>query len=391
MPCRASYSLLPVTFGVVLAMAQAAAAQTVRETNLVTDNQTSLAALGFKPAAFVDPNLINPWGMSASATSPFWVSNQGTSTSTIYNGSGTPQPLIVSIPSREAPPSGPTGQVFNGSGGFNLSNGSSALFLFANLDGSIAGWNPASGTHAIRAVPPVDHTSSYTGLAIGSVGSDTYLYAPNRVTGQIDVYDTNFAHTTLAGNFVDPGANAAGLIPFNTQNIGGHIWVTYSVAGPDADEAPLGSGFVSEFNPDGTFVRRLTEGGPLSSPWGLAIAPSTFGSLAGSLLVGNFSEDFGQINAFSLADGAFLGALKDQMGNPVTIPYLWALMQGNNGNAGSSNSIYFTAGIGDEEHGLLGRFDAVPEPASWAMMLMGFAALGRSIRRSRAEHAATTG
>jgi len=364
---------------------QAAEAGNVQQKNLVTDDQGVLTSLGFTPAAFVDPHLINPWGMSSSPTSPFWVSNQGTSTSTLYNGAGAPQALVVAIPSREAPPSGPTGQVFNAGGGFNLSDGGTALFLFANLDGSISGWNPGAGTHALRAVPPGgDHAASYTGLALGTIGTDKYLYAPNRTTGGIDIFDTNFTRASLSGDFIDPGANPDGLIPFNVSNINNHIWVTYSVAGADADEAALGSGFVSEFNLDGTFIRRLASGGPLSSPWGMAVAPSSFGTLGGSLLVGNFSEAFGQINAFSLADGSFLGALTGSNGNPITIPYLWALQSGNGGNGGAKNSIYFAAGIGDEEHGLLGELSAAPEPASWIMMLAGFGLLGSSLRRSRA-------
>ena len=378
-------SLLPLSVTAAFCLAPSAEAQLVRQTNLVTDDQSVLTGLGFSPAAFVDPHLINPWGMSFGPTSPFWVSNQGTSTSTLYNGAGTPLPLVVTIPSREAPPSGPTGQVFNPGSGFTLSNGSSARFMFANLDGSISGWNPASGTVALRAVMPGGEARSaaYTGLALGSIGTNSYLYAPNRVTGHIDVFDSSFAPVTLGGTFVDPGANPTGLIPFNVTNIGSHIWVTYSVPGADADEAALGSGFVSEFNLDGTFVRRLTEGGPLASPWGLAIAPSTFGSFADALLIGNFSEDFGQINAFSLTDGSFLGAIRDRNGTPITIPYLWALTPGNNGNGGSSSSIYFTAGIGDEEHGLLGELDGVPEPATWATIVMGFAGLGISLRRLR--------
>ena len=376
--------LMPLAVAVMLCLPQAAAARAIREVNLVTDDQSVLASLGFTPAASVDPNLINPWGVAESPTGPFWVSNQGSGTSTLYNSSGTPQPLVVAVPGREAPPTGPTGQVFNPGGGFTLANGATARFLFANLDGSISGWNPAAGTNALRAVTPTgERAAAYTGLAIGTVGANTYLYAPNRVTGRIDVYDSAFAPTSLTGGFVDPGANPAGLVPFNVANIGNRLWVTYSVPGADADEASLGSGFISEFMLDGTFVRRLTNGGPLSSPWGLAIAPSSFGPLGGALLVGNFSEQFGQINAFNLADGAFLGALTDKTNSLITIPYLWALQPGNGGNGGSASSIYFTAGIGDEAHGLLGELAAVPEPANWAMMLIGFGVIGNALRRHK--------
>src|SRR3546814_2457318 len=139
--------------------------------------------------------------------------------------------------------------------------------------------------------------------------SDSFLYAANNLTGAIDVFNTAFESQALTGNFVDPGPNPDGLAPFNVQNIGGKLYVTYAVPGPAADEADLGSGFVSEFNTDGTFVRRLTEGGPLASPWGLAEAPGGYGRVGGALLVGNFNEAHGTINAFSLNAGGFLGAL----------------------------------------------------------------------------------
>lgn len=380
--------LAVLSIGTAVCLGQPVAATEFEQINLVTDDQAALTGLGFDAASFVDPNLINPWGVSFAPTGPFWVSNQGSNTSTLYNGAGQPQALVVSTPVEEpGGPLGPTGQVFNGGGGFNLANGGSGLFFFANLDGSIAGWNPASGTSATHVVPVASESRAavYTGLALGAVGSNRYLYAPNGATGQIDVFDSSFAATTLAGNFVDPGPNPNGLVPFNVSNIGGHLFVTYTIAGPDSDEAPLGTGFVSEFNTDGTFIRRLTDGGPLASPWGLAIAPDTFGDLAGALLVGNFNDEFGQINAFSLADGSFLGAMLDTDGNPFNIPYLWALTPGNGGNGGDLDSIYFTAGIGDEEHGLFGEFEvaAIPEPASWAMMLMGLGAVGLALRRRK--------
>lgn len=358
----------------------ALAAVKVQQVNLVTDSNASLVGLGFAPAAHEDPNLINPWGVSFGPAGPFWVSNQGTATSTLYNGAGVPQPLVVSIPQNASGPAGPTGQVFNASSSFALPSGGKGLFFFANLDGSIAGWNPAQGTSAVKVASR--DLAVYTGLAIGKSGGNDYLYAANNATGTIDVFDTNFAKAAFAeGSFVDPGANPQGLVPFNVRNIGGHLFVTYATPGPDADEAALGTGFVSEFNLDGTFIRRLAEGGELLSPWGLEIAPSTFGDLAGALLVGNFSEDEGLINAFSLTDGSFLGSLLDSQGNELEIPYLWSITTGNGGLAGNSGKLYFAAGVGDEEHGLFGELSAVPEPGEWTMLLAGFGMMGVALRR----------
>lgn len=386
-PCAAALAacLMPVLETQALALP-------VVQTNLVTDDQSVLAGLGYGPAASVDPHLINPWGVAFAPTGPFWVSNQGDGTSTLYNGSATVLPLVVKTPGSSVGPSGPTGQVFSGGTGFKLADGNPGRFFFANLDGSISGWNPAGGTTATRVVgtSTSDRPAIYTGLAIGQVGDQSYLYAANGATGRVDAFNSTFGAASLAGNFADPGANPNGFVPFNIATIGGHVFVTYATAGPDADEAGLGAGFVSEFNPDGTFVRRLTSGGPLASPWGLALAPSSFGDLAGSLLVANFSEDFGTINAFSLADGSFLGSLDGPGGQPINIPYLWSILTGNGAAGGSQDSLYFTAGIGDEEHSLLGRFDvgAIPEPASWAMMTIGMGLIGGMTRRVRQRAAA---
>jgi len=361
--------------------ASPSAAQYVAQTNLVTDNQEALANLGFAPAAFVDPNLINPWGMSFVGTSPFWVSDQGTNVSTLYRGDGSIVPLVVSTPVTLSGPQGPTGQVGYGGTGFLLGNGQPGRFFFANLNGTISGWNSGFGTTAQTLATTAG--AVYTGLASGTIGTANFLYAANDAMGRIDVFDDSFALVNTPGGFVDPGPNPDNLVPFNITNIGDRLYVSYAPGGPDADEAALGTGFVSEFALDGTFLRRVTSGGPLASPWGMTLAPSSFGDFAGSLLVGNFNEDHGQINAFDLATGDFLGSLLNPDGSAVTIPYLWQILPGNDGNAGSSQSLFFAAGIGDEEHGLLGRFDAiaVPEPASWAMLIGGLGFAGAAMRR----------
>ena len=225
-------------------------------TPLVTDDQDALAAEGFAPAATVDPNLINPWGISLAPTSPFWVSNQGTNTSTLYTGAGEPfpvgTPLVVNIP-QAGPPTGPTGQVFAGGSGLLLPNGNAGLFFFASLDGSISGWNPEAGTSAAVVVQPgASGPAIYTGLALANIGADSFLYAANNLTGQIDVFDSSYGQATLAPGAFASGPNPNGLAPFNVQNVGGLLYVTYAIPGPAADGAPLGSGFVNVFNPDGS-------------------------------------------------------------------------------------------------------------------------------------------
>ena len=359
-----------------LAAASVSANSLFEVESLVTDDQDALAAAGFEPAAFVDPNLINPWGVSFSPTSPFWVSNQGSGTSTLYDGDGMPQSLIVGIP-QFGSVAGPTGQVFNSTSSFQLSTGGAGVFFFANLDGSISGWNSALTTaeFVVPSASPL-RPAIYTGLALASSGGADFLYAANNETGRIDVFDSSYAAVALPGGFVDPGPNPDNLVPFNVQNLNGLLYVTYAMGGPDADEAPLGRGFVSVFNPDGSFVGRIADGGQLSSPWGVAIAPDGFGKFGGSLLVGNFSEEFGYINAFDPETGAFLGSLLDESGDTLTIPYLWALLFGNGGSGGDPDDLYFTAGIGDELHGLFGEIsvNAVPLPAG--LPLLGGALLG---------------
>jgi uncharacterized protein (TIGR03118 family) len=338
------------------------------QTNLVTDNQTILTGMGFAPAANVDTNLVNPWGIVASPSgSPFWVSDNGSGKSTLYNGSGTPQALVVTIPASAnagaTSPAPPTGIVFNGSSTDFLVNGAgtAAHFIFATEDGTIAAWN--SGTSAVLKVDDTDFTNGpvYKGLALGNNGTGNFLYAANFRQGTIDVFDTNFMKVTLGsggfGGFADPNI-PAGFAPFNVANIGGQLYVSYAKqnAAKHDDVAGPGNGFVDLFDLKGNLLRRFASAGTLNSPWGLALAPSTFGPFAGALLVGNFGD--GRINAFDPKGGAFLGQLTNASGQPITIDGLWGLSFGNNGNAGSANTLFFTAGINGEANGLLGSLTA---------------------------------
>ncbi|MFL5338898.1 MAG: TIGR03118 family protein [Gemmataceae bacterium] len=332
----------------------------VSETNLVTDDQAVLASLGFAPAAHVDANLKNPWGMSFGPTSPLWVSDNGTGVSTLYNAAGVAQALVVTIPASAnagaTSPAPVTGQVFNGSASDFLvaGAGTAAHFIFATEDGTIAAWN--SGTSAVLKVDNADFVNGpvYKGLAIGNTGTANVLYATNFRAGTIDVFDTNFNKVSLAGDFTDPTI-PAGFAPFNIAKIGGQLYVTYAMqnGAKHDDVAGAGNGFVNVFDLNGHVVKRLASNGALNSPWGLALAPATFGQFGGDLLVGNFGD--GHISVFNPTTGAFLGQLTDATDTPVAIDGLWGLTFGNNGVAGPAGTLIFTAGINGEADGLLGN------------------------------------
>lgn len=376
---RLSAALFATAFIIASSYSACALSQSVQQINLTTDSNVFLASQGLSPAANVDPNLVNPWGMSFSATSPFWISNQVSGNSTLYTGSGTPfpqpTPLVVTIAGSSTGPSGPTGQVFNSTTDFDLSDDSPAVFLFANLNGTISGWNGALGTNA--QVMAAGAGAQYTGLALGSSGGGNYLYAANHAGG-IDVFNQNFAEVTLAGGFTDPNL-PAGLTPFNVANVGGRLFVTYAQAGLDADDAPLGSGVVDIYSMDGTFLGRFASGGNLLSPWGITVAPSGFAGVGGDILIGNFSGQDGYINVFD-PSGSYVGLLT-MNGDPFNMPYLWALGTRTGGPGVDPSSVYFTAGIGDQQHGLFAQLLAVPEPSTWTMMIVGFGLVGMALRR----------
>jgi uncharacterized protein (TIGR03118 family) len=340
------------------------------QTNLVSDIPGM--------AKFLDPDLVNPWGISMSSTSPFWVSDNGTGKSTLYNGQGQKQGLIVTIPNPNGPdPSRPTGQVFN-AGNANGDFGGNR-FIFATEDGTIAAWT--SGNSAQTMVNNGGSESIYKGLAIGKSSNGPTLYAANFHNGTVDVFDTTFTQQ-LGTTFVDPNL-PSGYAPFNIQNIGDKLYVTYALQDADKeDDVPCpGCGFVDVFDLDGGLMQRLISMGQLNSPWGLALAPDSFGAFGGDLLVGNFGD--GTINAFDPLTGAFEGTLEDANGNPIVIEGLWALTFGNGANGGDKDKLYFTAGIaGDgeiEDHGLFGVIALTPEPGTISLLAVGL--LGLVLRR----------
>jgi uncharacterized protein (TIGR03118 family) len=331
------------------AVAGAHSATRYRQTNLVS-NIPGLAQL-------TDPNLVNPWGMAAGPKTPLWVADNGADVATLYQGTVSAVPLVVSIPD-----GAPTGQVFNPTNGFVVKSGMSsgpATFIFASENGDITAWNknvppPAPSTQA----QPEVHTPNavYKGLAMASSGGKTYLYATDFHDNRIDVFDSNFAPATLSGNFTDPGL-PAGFAPFGIQAFGNRLYVTYAMQDSAAhdDVRGAGNGFVDVFTSSGHMVKRLISHGQLNSPWGLVIAPSRFGSLSHDLLVGNFGN--GLINAYDPNTGSFRGMLLGPGRQPIRNDGLWGLRFGN-GVTGSPRTLLFTAGIDDESDGLFGEIQA---------------------------------
>jgi uncharacterized protein (TIGR03118 family) len=333
-----------------------------KQANLVSD----LGGLAF----IVDPFLVNPWGISATASSPFWVANTGTSTTQLLRGDVGGAPLTLNLnPQTVSIPGGlPTGTVSNPVATEFVLPGACAAppcganFLFASLTGNIVGWDPnapaASSTTGVIAATQLGHV--YTGLAYGSPGVGNRLYAADFANGTIDVFNTTFALQAPAlFPFVDPTIpTAAGNTyhPYNIQNLGGSLYVTYAKVGVDGlAEAGVGNGYVRRFLTSG--VRDLTFGintGPLNAPWGVTIAPVSFGIFGGALLVGNFGRGNPSIHAFNPTTGAFLGTLQNEGGLGIVIDELWALQFGNGGAGGDPNTLYFTAGTAHEEHGLFG-------------------------------------
>ena len=316
------------------------------QTNLVSDIPGM--------AAHTDPKLINPWGISFFPGQPFWIADNNSGYSTLYDAAGNSQAPTVLIPAPpgDVNPATPTGTVANSTPGFVVGSGPS-LFLFDSEDGTISGWN-GTGTTAILAV---DHSSLgavYKGLALITNSNGSFLLATNFNSGKVEVFDSHFAAANLTGSFSDPTL-PAGFAPFGIQVVGSQVFVTYALqntAKHDPVSAP-GNGFVSVFDFSGNFVKRFASNGMLNSPWGVVQSPASFAAFSGDILVGNFGD--GTIDAFDPA-GNFLGQLKDGSGNVITNSGLWAIVFGL-GGTGNPDTLYFTAGLAGETHGLFGALD----------------------------------
>jgi uncharacterized protein (TIGR03118 family) len=338
---------LAVLISIVITSHAAAQGQPYRQTNLVSD----IAGV----AERVDSHLVNPWGIVASPNNTIWIADNGTGVSTLYNTRGAKvppnNPLVVTIPPSASSTEGgnPTGIVFNSTSGFlvNEDNRSGpSLFIFVSEDGVISGWNPQVALdHAVIAVDHGNREAIYKGAAMGLVNGIPRLYVTNFHNAKVEIYNQNFGQINLANKFVDPTI-PNGFAPFGIANINGLIYVTYAKQDADAEDdvAGPGFGFVSVFDTQGNFIKRLISRDSLNAPWGLALAPHDFGPFSDALLVGNFGN--GRINAYNPNTGALLGHLSKPTGTLV-IDGLWGLFF-------IDNHLFFTAGIADEEHGLFG-------------------------------------
>ena len=313
-------------------------------------------------AAFTDPNMVNPWGISQTATSPFWVSNHDKGNTTVYAGSGSPSTLVVTLPAANGTSQGvPTGQIPGNGTNFLLPapNGKAASFIFATEDGTIEAWNGSAGTKAVIVANNSSSGAVYTGIATSPSGGTPLVYAANFSSGNIDVFDTNFSPTTVSGGFKD-ATLPSGFNPYNVWTLSGKVYVTYAKLSPDKvnSVAGAGNGFVNVFDANGNMLQRVVSNGPLNSPWGIAIAPANWGAFGGALLVGNFGD--GKINAFNLSTGASLGTLQDSKGNPIVNNGLWGILFGN-GRSADANTLYIVANINpnNASHGL---FAAIAPP-----------------------------
>jgi uncharacterized protein (TIGR03118 family) len=339
--------VLAVLLPVLLAASAAFAAEpgnSYHRRDLVSD--------GGVPAEHVDPDLVNGWGLAASASGPWWVAAADSGKSVLYNGEGTKLSLVVSVPGE------PTGTVFNGGPRFVIPNVGAARFLFASEDGTISAWSPnlVPNTQAVVVIDSSAAAASYKGLAIDSTTAGTRLYAADFHNARVDVFDGNFTPVSVAGAFTDPNL-PAGYAPFGIQTLAGSVFVAYAKQDEEAEEEVTGPGLgvVDKYDLAGRLIARVGTGGALNAPWGIALAPAGFGRFSGKLLVGNFGN--GRINVFDPVTFEPKGHLKGTDGKAIVIDGLWGIAFGNGGTAGPPTTLFFAAGPDDEEHGLFGRLD----------------------------------
>jgi uncharacterized protein (TIGR03118 family) len=346
------------------------AQQHYTQTNLVSDIPGM--------AAVTDPNLVNPWGMSRSSGSPWWISDNGPGLTTLYTGAGAAIPLgetcpagtftncvVVPTGDKNLSPTGtPTGQVFNGTTDFQLTTGNPARFIFVTEDGTISGWNPAVSFPSAVIKVNTHSASVFKGVALATVatssgGTANFLYVADFRKARIAIYNTNFARVSMGEDAFQDEDLPNGFAPFNVQNIGGNLYVSFaqqdSAKHDEVDGAGLG--YVDVFSPAGRLLHRLQHGQWLNAPWGMTQASSDFGAFSHDILVGQFGS--GWIDVFDPVTGRFKGTLNDASNKPITIDGLWDIAFGSGGTSGSATTLYFTAGLDGESHGLFGMITAV--------------------------------
>jgi uncharacterized protein (TIGR03118 family) len=334
-------------------------AQQYQETDQVSN-------VGGQSAKFVDPHLVNPWGIARSSAGAWWVSDEDGGVATLYNGEGiavnaqgVPQPLVVTIPRASQGDGGPTGLVFNGSSDFEIEAGKPAIFIFASFDGTISAWNPTvNPTAAIEKVKATPG-SVLTGATIAEIKNQHFLFVADVHKGKIRVFDKNFHEIQYPTEAFDDDRLPENFVPFNIQNIGGHLYVAFAQQNQAKNFVNLGPGLgaVDVFALDGQLLQRLQTGPLLNAPWGIVQAASDFGSFSHSVLVGQFGS--GQILAFDAITGRFQGQMRDQGNNVISIPGLWGIAFGaGNTNSGGANQLFFNAGI-EKTGGLHGFFAPV--------------------------------
>jgi len=337
--------------------------------------QHNILSDGFIPADHTDSNVVNAWGLVAGPTTPWWIADNGTGKTTLFNIATNAIQATFTVPGAGGAQGNPTGVVFNGGTGFVVNNGvgapSPARFIFSSEDGTLSAFKGAPIVTVVPNPQAPAHGAIYKGLAIDSTTAGTILYATDFHNGKVDIFDSSFHAVTIAGAFTDPNI-PAGFAPFGIQNIGGTIYVTYALQDEDQEDdvAGPGNGFVDAYDTSGNLIRRVASAGELNSPWGLALAPADFGRFSGDLLVGNFGD--GRIHAFDptqlTSDGEFeaVGLMHSAGGPPVQIDGLWALQFGHGTTASSANglttTLFFTAGPAHEDHGLFGSLVPVSPP-----------------------------
>jgi len=353
-----------------------AAAMGFTDTALVTDNDTVVAT-----ALTIDANLQNPWGIAFAPGSPFWISDNNNNLSTLYSGIGANETqgvtgsasVGVAIPASAAGVQAkPTGQVYNGSGGFMITTSmgqESALFIFDGEGGTIAAWAKDSGATAVTAyddgVANGANHAVYKGLAIGAVGGATYLYATDLHNNKVDVFDTNFSKpAAMQGKFVDPNI-PAGFAPFGIAALNGDLYVTFAQqdSAMHDENTGAGLGYVDIFDFSGNLISQFASAGPLNAPWGIAIAPAGFGSLQGDVLIGNFGD--GMINIFTPNGTALAsaeGPLMSSAGQPFVFPGLWSLVFGNGDSDKPVTTLFYTAGFANQTDGVFGGITLTSTP-----------------------------